>query len=83
MNPVKNLLPIARWFLRISVLVVVFTTYFPIVETLSFDTLSYFIALAFVVFGVLLFVGGFMTNSNMTVVSGLVVFILSMIVMFI
>jgi len=82
MDPVKNLLPIARWMLRVAALVIIFSTYFGIVETLAFDTLSYFLALAFIVFSVLLFVGGFMKNSDMTVISGLLIFILSLVVMF-
>lgn len=77
MKPVKGLLPFAMWLLRLSILLFAFAYFFPVVKPLTFNGLYYFISLAFLVFGILLFIGGFLSKPAMTVFSGLILFILS------
>ncbi len=77
MKPIKGILPFAMWLLRLSVLLFAFAYFFPEVKGLSFSGLHYFIALAYVVFAVLLFVGGFTSKHTLTVFSGLMIFAIS------
>jgi hypothetical protein len=79
MNPWKSFTGLASWLLRIAMMLVIFTSFFNTFMTFNFQTLSFFIATAFVVFGVLLFVGGFLSKHSLTVVSALVLLILSVI----
>jgi len=81
MNPIKAAVPLAKWFLRIALLAYIFLAFFGIIKTFAFNNLEYFIALAFFVFAVLLVVGGFMPSPSLTVISGLVICVLSIIKM--
>ena len=77
MKPVKGILPFAMWLLRLSILLFAFAYFFPEVKLLTFKGLHYFIALAYTVFAILLFLGGFMSKQTMTVFSGLMLFAIS------
>jgi hypothetical protein len=84
MKPVKSLVPLAKWLLRIAAIGIVYKSGdFATALTLSFKGISYFFSLAFVVFVVLLFIGGFLKNSNLTVLSGLLLLGLSLLVLFV
>lgn len=75
MRPVKSMVPLAKWLLRIAAAAIVFQKYFDIAIGFSFKGLGYFMALGFVVLAVLLVVGGFMKTAKLTVVSGLLLWI--------
>lgn len=83
MNPVKNLVPIAKWFLRISAAIVIYNMHFELAATFDFNSLNYFLALGIVVAAITLIVGGFTKNNVTTVVSGLVICAISVVLMFI
>lgn len=72
MEPLKFAFPVASWLLRIAVLITVYMIFF--VTFRSFDTSStaFWIACGFGLFAILLFVGGFMKSSNLTVISALI-----------
>ena len=77
MNPIKGILPFAMWLLRLSILLFAFAYFFPEVKGLSFSGLHYFVALAYTVFSILLFIGGFVSKHTLTVFSGLMIFAIS------
>lgn len=81
MKPKKGLVPLAKWFLRISVAVLLFNYYFDIFERFSFDSFEYFIAFAMILSAAALIIGGFLKDQTMTVVSGLIICVLSVIMM--
>jgi len=83
MNPIKNLVPLAKWFLRISVAIILYDFYFKMFEKFNFDSLEYFIALVLVVCAVTIIVGGFLKKCTVTVVSGLVICALSVLMIFV
>jgi len=83
MEPFKSLVPIAKWFLRIAVAIIIYHFYFEIFETLDFDSLEYFIAFFMIISAVTLIVGGTLQTNTMTVVSGLVIVGLSVLNMFV
>jgi hypothetical protein len=82
MKPVKSLVPLAKWLLRIAALGIVFKSgHFSTVIGLSFQGISFYFSLAFSILAVFLFVGGFLKNSNLTVMSGLLLLVLCIVVL--
>jgi hypothetical protein len=82
MKPIKSLIPLAKWLLRITAVVIVYQTYFYTAISFSFKGLGYFIALAMFVFVVLLVIGGFMKTAKLTVVSSLLILVTCLVVLF-
>ncbi|PKO99579.1 MAG: hypothetical protein CVU14_07875 [Bacteroidetes bacterium HGW-Bacteroidetes-9] len=76
MKPVKSLLPASRWLLRITLLAYLVLLHGKTILALQYETQPFYIALAFVLFGVLLFAGGFTSKPSLTVVSGLLLTLL-------
>ncbi|GAB1404637.1 MAG: hypothetical protein PHX54_05240 [Lentimicrobiaceae bacterium] len=69
MKPVKSLIPASRWLLRISLLVYLLLEHGKTLLSLQYQTQVFYIALAFILFGILLFAGGFTSKPSLTVVS--------------
>lgn len=74
MKPAKGLYPFASWMLRISMILVAYVLFFETLSHPDFKSVQFFIALGFVLFSVLLFIGGFMTKPDMTVISAIFLF---------
>jgi len=83
MNPIKSLVPTAKWFLRVSALIIIYNMHFELAATFDFNSLHYFISLILVITSVTLIIGGFSKNQLTTVLSGLAICIFSVIMMFI
>jgi hypothetical protein len=77
MKPLKTTTPLARWLLRLSLAVFIFFAYFGTFKKLEFGNLEFYFASVYVIFGVLLFIGGFLSKSSLTVLSGFIIFLLS------
>jgi len=77
MKTVKSLYPLSTWAMRIGIAFFVYAKFSDIVFQLNFNNFSFYIALLFVVFGFLLFVGGFIKKSSLTMISSLVLLFLS------
>lgn len=77
MKPLKGIVPISMWLMRIALLLFVYVSFFDTVKALSFKTLNFYIAAAYVVFSLLLFVGGFIKSGTLTVLSALFLFLVS------
>jgi hypothetical protein len=82
MNPVKSFIPTSAWLLRTIALVMVYQKYFDTMITFSMKGLFYFFSLAFVVFSVMLFIGGFINKHWMSIVSGFVICGMSLFLIF-
>jgi len=76
MKPVKSLLPASRWLLRITMLTYLVLLHGKTILAMQYQTQPFYIALAFVVFGILLFAGGFTSKPSLTVVSALLLSLL-------
>ncbi|MCY1721587.1 hypothetical protein OU798_14620 [Prolixibacteraceae bacterium Z1-6] len=83
MGSFKGLAPIAAWMLRISMGIITYTWYFNQFLKFSFNSVYYFLIAGYVLFTVLLLAGGFSRNNTLTVLSALVLFGLSVTMMFI
>lgn len=71
MEPVKAFFPLTTWFLRIAILVLVYIIYFGTLRSPAWDSIDFWTAVGFAFFSMLLFIGGFMKKSTMTVLSAL------------
>ncbi len=77
MKPLKTTIPLARWLLRLSLAAFIFFAYFGTFKAFAFDSLEFYFASIYVIFGALLFIGGFLNKSAVTVISGFILFLLS------
>ena len=77
MKPLKSTTPLARWLLRICLAAFIFFTYFASFKTFNLKDINFYFAAVYFVFSALLIIGGFMSKHSMTVLSGLVIFLLS------
>jgi hypothetical protein len=77
MNPWKSFTGLASWVMRIAITLVIFAHFFNAFMGFNFQTLGFIIAAVFIVFGVLIFVGGFLSKHTLTVLSALVLLFLS------
>jgi hypothetical protein len=82
MEPIKSFVPLAKWFLRVALLIFVYVAYYETVMSFDFSSKSFFIALAMIVMTILLFFGGFLNSPTLTVISGALIFLLSVAQMF-
>ncbi len=71
MKPIKALLPFSRWLLRICVLAWVILQNMKTLQTLDVHSQGFYISLAFIVFAILLFAGGFSSKPGLTVISAI------------
>lgn len=69
MKPAKAFYPLAAWLIRLSMLLFSYVFFFDIIQALNVKDVNFYIACAFALFSILLFVGGFLTKPAMTVVS--------------
>jgi len=77
MKSFKSGKPIANWLLRIALIPTLFHLYFTTISTLNFSNLSFYIALIIIAGGLGILTGGFFSMAGITILSGLVVFLLS------
>lgn len=77
MQPFKYGQVVALWLLRITLTIYLFLGYINRISPINFESVRFYVAFAFIIFAVLLLVGGFLSKPGLTVVSGLVIFILS------
>lgn len=77
MQPFKYGQVIALWLLRITLVLFLFLGNIRSLSPIDFESLRFYIPLAFIIFSVLLLVGGFLSKPGLTVISGLVIFLLS------
>ncbi len=83
MKPLKSLVPIAKWLLRISAVAIVYSVgYVMTAITFSFNGLPYVASLAYTIVTVLLLIGGFQKNARLTVISGLLLILVSLLDLF-
>lgn len=85
MKPIKSLVPLAKWLLRLAVAAFLIVTFINIFLDFQVQLFNFWIAAFFLLFSVLLVIGGFLYNPALTIVSGffiLVIAIIEMIMIF-
>lgn len=77
MQPFKYGQVIAIWLLRISLVLFLFLGNINKLSPIDFQSIRFYLAFALVIFAVLLLVGGFLSKPGLTVISGLIIFLVS------
>jgi hypothetical protein len=76
MKPFKSGAILAAWLLRVMLLWFIYRNYFQSFSAFDFQHFSFYISVAYLLFGLLLLIGGFMQKPTLTVISGLAIFII-------
>ncbi len=77
MKPIKALIPVAEWLMRSGLLLFAVLYYLEIIEVKNFKSVMFYVSLGFVLFSFLLFIGGFLRKTSLTVISALVLILLT------
>jgi len=76
MKPFKSGAILAAWLLRILLVWFIYKNYFQTFTSFDLKSISFYIGAAYLLFGLLLLVGGFIQKSTLTMFSGLAIFVL-------
>jgi hypothetical protein len=71
MKPIKSLTPVAEWLMRSGIVLFAVLYYFEILEIKNFKSVMFYISLGYILFAILLFIGGFLRKTPLTLISSL------------
>ena len=77
MKPIKSLLPVSIWLMRIGLLLFAYSEYFKTFTKFHLDNLHFYIAALFIISAAIIFITGFISRATLTVISGLVIALIS------
>jgi hypothetical protein len=77
MKPIKGMYPFAVWLMRIAITVFAIAMFWNSFKTFDFKSISFFVSLIYIVFGVLLLIGGFTSKPTLTIISSIFLFAVS------
>lgn len=78
MKPFKSGKPVANWLLRIALMGTLTVIYYNAVSTLNFSNFNFYLAAIMLLLGVLLFYSAAFSKSSMTIIVGLIIFLVSL-----
>jgi hypothetical protein len=82
MKPLKTGLALANWVLRISLLLFILLIFIGGFRSFNFGSREFYFSSIYIICAILLFFGGFLSKSSLTVISGLIIAVLSFAVIF-
>lgn len=77
MQPIKALLPISVWLMRIGLLLFAYEEYFHRFSKFQLSKVEFYIAALFLIFSAIIFVTGFVKKTTLTVISGFIITFIS------
>ena len=77
MKPIKALLPVSIWLMRIGLLLFAYSEYFKTFTKFHLDDLGFYIAALFMISAAIIFITGFICRITLTVISGVVISLIS------
>ena len=83
MKPVKSLIPVANWLLRFATALIVYERFWIILEKTDIENMSFYFALTVSIGTITLLMGGLFKKNTTTFVSGIVIFGISVALIFI
>lgn len=78
MKPFKATTKLANWLLRIVLIINIYNLHVDHFLNFQFAELSFYISAFLVIFAALLFAGGFFSKPDLTVLSGLIIFMVAL-----
>lgn len=73
MQPIKALLPVSLWLMRIGLILYAYDEYFKTFTKFKLDKVDFYIAFLFLIFSAIIFVTGIKKRSSLTVIAGFVI----------
>lgn len=77
MQPIKALLPVSLWLMRIGLVLYAYDEYFKTFTKFNLDKVEFYIAFLFLIFSAIIFVTGIKKRSALTVISGFIITLIS------
>ena len=77
MKPFKMLFNFSTWLMRLAVLFFVIIRYWDTFTLFNFKSVLFYVSLIFILFGGLLFIGGFIKKERLTVMSSLILILVT------
>lgn len=77
MRPFKRLFPFSNWLMRFAVAFFVLTTYWNTFTFFNYKSILFYVAAIYVIFSILLFIGGFLYKGGLTVFSSLILILVT------
>jgi hypothetical protein len=77
MQPFKSGQIVAMWLLRLTVVIYLFLSNIDSLRHFSFSSIQFYVIFGLIIFAILLLVGGFLSKPGLTVISGLMIFLIS------
>ncbi|MBI9035841.1 MAG: hypothetical protein JEZ03_15370 [Bacteroidales bacterium] len=77
MKPLKSLMPLAVWLMRLGVGLYAYSRYLNTLLDLNFKAISFYVAALNILFAALLIAGGFSRKHNLTVLSALMLLLVT------
>lgn len=78
MKPINSALPVANWIMRISVFLFLLLRYIEQIKVVNFQKLDSVLIFIYVLAGLLLLIGGFIITDTLTIISGAILFLLTL-----
>ncbi len=75
MKPITAALPIANWIFRGSILLFLILTYYEKIIVVNFKNFGDVMFFVYVLSGLLLFIGGFLSKPTLSIISGVLLFL--------
>ena len=77
MQPIKALMPVSIWLMRIGLLLYAYEEYFHRLSKFQLSKVEFYIAALFLIFSAIIFVTGFVKKATLTVISGFIITFIS------
>ncbi len=77
MQPIKALLPVSLWLMRIGLVLYAYDEYFKTFTKFNLDKVEFYIAFLFLIFSAIIFITGIKKRSALTVISGFIITLIS------
>jgi len=77
MQPIKALLPVSVWLMRIALILYAYEEYFKTFTKFHLDKVEFYIASFFLIFSAIIFITGFKRRVALTVISGFIITLIS------
>lgn len=77
MKPIKSLIPLSVWLMRIGLVLYAYHAYFKTFTRFNLNQLNFYLASLFLTFSAVLFITGLKKSTTLTVISGFVITIIS------
>ncbi len=77
MKPIKVLFPFSIWLMRIAVLFFIIIRYWETFTFFNMKSVMFYVSFLFILFGALLFIGGFFKKERLTVLSSAVLILVT------